>query len=533
MQRSHLAVVTRLAVALIVLSSVVWTSPVAAQDQRRVLRVVPSADTAVLDPTRGLNLIARTFAQCVFETLYALDNQLVPRPMMVESEQVSPDGLTYTFTLRPGLTFHDGSPVTSRDVVASLERWMGGSSIGGQLRSRTASLGVTDDRTVTLVLKQRWGLVEFMLAGPGAPIAGIMREADAKRDPAIPVTEPIGSGPFRYIASERQSGHRVVFEKFDGYRPRQESPDGVAGARVVKVDRMEWILMPDATTAADALVKGEVDLWEQVTPDLTGMLRDKGITVRGIATLPTMAFVRPNFQLPPFNDVRARQALALLFDQSEMMEAAAGDGVKWSECHAFTVCGGPFGTEVGSGPWRQPNLARAKELLAEAGYKGERIVLLGTPQLPAINAMTLVAEQRLKEAGMNVDTQMADFAVMFQRMQAANKPLDQGGYSLFAYHAVGSSFFHPLMNLPIDLSCTGKNWAGFPCDPAGEALRQVFLQTPDDAARKVAFERLQTRLWEYLPYIPVGQFEVVTGWRKEVTGVLSAYTIAYWNIEKQ
>ena len=147
--------------------------------------------------------------------------------------------------------------------------------------------------------------------------------------------------------------------------------------------------------------------------------------------------------------------------------------------------------------------------------------------------MTLVAEQRLKQAGMNVDTQMTDFAVMFQRMQTANKPLDQGGYNLFAYHAVGASFFHPLMNLPIDLSCTGKNWAGFPCDPEGEALRQAFLQAPDDAARKVAFERLQTRLFQYLPYIPLGQFDVATGWRKEVTGVLDAYTVAYWNIEKQ
>ena len=233
-------------------------------------------------------------------------------------------GLPYTFTLRPGLTFHDGSPVTARDVAASLERWMNGGSIGAQFRSLTASLGVTDDRTITLVLNQRSGLVEFMLAGPGAPIAGIMREADARRDPAVPVTEPIGSGPFRYIPGERVSGHRVVFEKFAGYIPRNEPPDGVAGARVAKVDRMEWILMPDATTAADALIKGEVDFWEQVSPDLAGMLRDKGITVRGIATLPTVAFIRPNFQLPPFNDVRARQALALLFDQSEMMEAAAG-----------------------------------------------------------------------------------------------------------------------------------------------------------------------------------------------------------------
>lgn len=511
----------------------IWGSSAAAQDTHGILRVVPSADPAVLDPTRGMNLIARTFAQTVFETLYALDSHLVPRPMMVEREQISPDGLTYTFTLREGLTFHDGSPVTARDVVASLERWMNFGSIGTQFKSLTTSLSVTDDRTVTLVTNKRSGLVEFMLAGPGAPIAGIMREADAKRDPAIAVTEPVGSGPFRYIASERQSGHRVVFEKFAGYIPRDEPPDGVAGARVVKVDRMEWILMPDATTAANALIKNEVDFWEQVTPDLVAMLRGKGITVRGIATLPTMAFIRPNFRLPPFDDVRARQALALLFDQSEMMEAAAGDGVKWRECHSFTVCGGPLSTEIGSESYRKPDLAKAKELLAAAGYKGERIVLLGTPQLPAINAMTLVAEQRLKQAGMNVDTQMADFAVMFQRMQAANKPLDQGGYNLFAYHAVGSSFFHPLMNLPIDLSCTGKNWAGFPCDPEGEALRQVFLNAPDDAARQPAFERLQTRLFEYLPYIPLGQFDVATGWRKEVTGVLDAYTVTYWNIEKQ
>ena len=356
--------------AIVALLLALSANVAAAQDTRKILRVVPSADPAVLDPTRGMNLIARTFAQTVFETLFALDSHLVPRPMMIEREQVSPDGLTYTFTLRPGLTFHDGSPVTARDVVASLERWMNFGSIGLQFKSLTASLVVTDDRTVTLVTNRRSGLVEFMLAGPGAPIAGIMREADAKRDPAIPVTEPIGSGPFRYIASERESGHRVVFEKFAGYIPRNEPPDGVAGARVVKVDRMEWILMPDSTTAANALVKNEVDFWEQVTPDLVAMLRSKGITVRGIATLPTMAFIRPNFKLPPFDDVRARQALALLFDQSEMMQAAAGDGVKWRECHAFTVCGGPLSTEIGSEPYRTPNIARAKELLAAAGYKG-------------------------------------------------------------------------------------------------------------------------------------------------------------------
>jgi len=504
----------------------------AAQTTPKVLRVVPSADPAELDPTKGMNLIARIYSQMVFDTLFALDSHLTPRPLMVDTEQVSADGLTYTFTLRSGLKFHDGSLITSRDVVASLQRWMNGVSMGPQLKARTASLDVVDERTFRLVLKKRFGLVEFILAGPGAPIAGIMREADAKRPPDTPLIAPIGSGPFRYVAGERESGHRVVFEKFRDYLPRNEPPDGLAGGRVVKVDRVEWIILPDAITAANALIKGEVDFWEQVTPDLTGMLRQQGVTVKRIASLPTVAFVRPNFQLPPFNDLRARQALAYLFDQKEMMEAAAGNGVGWQECHSFSVCGGPYGTEVGSEQYRKPDIEKAKALLKEAGYHGEKIVLLGTPQLPAINAMTLVAAQRLKQAGMNVDVQMTDFAVMFQRMQAANKPLDQGGYNLFAYHATGNAWFHPLMNLSLDLSCNGKNWAGWPCDPQGEALRQAFLDAPDDASRQAAFVAFQKRLWEFLPYIPLGQFDVVAGWGKNVSGVLNAYITTYWNIDK-
>src|ERR1700733_5108147 len=131
-----------------------------AQDAPKVLRVIPSADPAELDPTKALNLIGRIYSQMVFDTLFALDSHLAPKPMMVDTEQVSADGLTYTFTLRPGLKFHDGNLVTSRDVVASLEHWMGGLSMGPQLKKRTASLDAVDDRTFRLVLNQRFGLVE-------------------------------------------------------------------------------------------------------------------------------------------------------------------------------------------------------------------------------------------------------------------------------------------------------------------------------------------------------------------------------------
>lgn len=506
--------------------------PAAAQDMSRVLKVIPSADVSELDPTRGANLVSRIYSQMVFDTLFALDHELSPKPMMVDRESVSADGLTYTFTLRSGLKFHDASPVTTRDVVASLDRWMGGTSIGGQLKTRVAAMSIVDDLTFKLVLKERFGLVEFMLAGPGAPIAAIMREADARREANVPLTAPIGSGPFRFVAEERQSGHRVVFARNPDYPARGEPPDGLAGARVVKVDRVEWTVVPDPTTAANALATGEADFWEAVTPDLAPFLRNRGITVRRTYALPSVAFVRPNFALPPFNDVRARQALALLFDQNDFMSAVAGDNAKWRTCYSFSVCGVPFGTEAGSEPYRKPNIARARELLAEAGYHGEKLVLLGTSTLPPISAMTQVAAQRLKEAGVDVDVQITDFPTMFQRVNARGKPLDAGGYNLFTYYAVGSSWFHPLMNVSTDLSCA-PGWAGFPCDPAGEALRQSFLGASDDATRKTAFAAFQKHLWEFIPYVPAGQFDVSSAYRTNVTGVLDAYFIAYWNIEKQ
>jgi peptide/nickel transport system substrate-binding protein len=503
-----------------------------AQTQPTVLRVIPSADVQELDPTRGPNLISRIYSQMVFDTLFALDHTLSPKPMMVDRETISADRLTYTFTLRRGLKFHDGSPVTTRDVIASLHRWMDGTSVGGQLKRRVAALNAVDDLTFTLVLTEPFGLVEFMLAGAGAPIPAILREKDANRPNSEAMTAPIGSGPFKYVASERVSGHRVVFDKFADYAARPEPPDGLAGGKIVKVDRVEWTIMPDPTTAADALVSGEADFWEGVAPDLAPFMRGRGLVVRRTNALPSVALIRPNFQIPPFNDVRARQALALLFDQHDLMAAVAGDTMKWETCYAFTVCGGPLGTETGSEPYRKPDIARAHELLKEAGYKGKTLTLLGTPNLPPINAMSQVAEQRLREAGIPVELKMVDFATMFKTMNTADLNAGGASWNLFTYYAIGSSWYHPLMNVALDLSCDKKNWAGFPCDPEGEALRQKVLSAPDDAARKQAFETLQRHLWEFIPYVPAGQFDVASAYRPDLSGVLAAYVQPYWNIEK-
>jgi peptide/nickel transport system substrate-binding protein len=521
------------AAALCGLVSIAAVAPAAAQSSAKVLKVVPSADVAELDPTRAANQIGRIYSQMVFDTLYALDQNLSPKPMMVDKESISQDGLTYTFTLRTGLKFQDGSPVTTRDVAASLTHWMNDSSTGGQLRSRLAAMTIVDPLTFTLQLKQRFGLLEFLLAGAGAPIAGIMREADANRAPSVPLTNPIGSGPFRYVASERVVGHRVVFDRNPDYIPRKEPPDGAAGARIVKVDRVEWDIIPDPTTAANAIVTGEADFWDTVTPDMVPFLKQHGINVRRTSSLQSVGWIRPNFEHPPFNDPRARQALALLVDQREFMEAVAGD-TPWRTCYSFSVCGSALGTEVGSKEYQKTNVAKAKQLLAEAGYKGEPVVIIGSPQLPISDVMSQLLAQRLRDAGVNVDLQMGDWATIYGRMSTRNLAMGHGGWNLAATYSLGGTSFNPLTSSVLDTSCgpNSTSGIGFPCDPEGESLRAAVLAAPDEASREAAFATFQRHMWQFIPYVPAGQFDQQNAYRKNISGVLGGYVISYWNIQK-
>jgi peptide/nickel transport system substrate-binding protein len=511
-------------------AAVLGSQPATAQS---VLRTVPHADLVSIDPMAAPAQILRIYAYMVYDTLFALDGKLAPRPMMLEGYTVSADRLTYTFTLRPGLVFHDGQQVTTRDVVPSLNRWFGTHAAANRMQRAVAGIDRIDDRTFVMRLKEPFGLVEYALAAATPITPAILREKDAVVDVRTRLTEAVGSGPFRFIASEWRSGHQAVFEPFKDYRIRPEPPDGLAGGRKVKVDRVEWRIIPQPNTVAAALVSGEVDFWDTASLDLVPTLeKNPSIVVRRTVLLQSQAAIRPNFLHPPFNDVRARQALALLFDQKEFMSSFAGEPSRWSTCRSFSVCGSNLGIEEGSEAFRQTNLERAKALLKEAGYNGERVVVLSTPQLLPMYAMAQVAAQRLREAGVNVDLQLLDTAVYFQRNNS-KAPVESGGWHLYPGYGLGATFFHPLTNPMVDTTCDGRNFSGWPCDETATRLRDAFLVAGNDQERAEANRRFQERLWQFLPYIPVGQFDQVNAYRRNLEGVLDSNLIAYWNIEKR
>jgi peptide/nickel transport system substrate-binding protein len=451
---------------------------------------------------------------------------------MVESFSTAPDKLSWSFTLRPGLKFHDGQPVTTRDVIASLKRWMARDTIGGKLGEYTEGLETVDDRTFTLKLKRPMALVPFALGSAVGQIPVIMRESDAKSDPMKPVTEAIGSGPFRFNRAEWRSGARVVYDRNPDYVPRSEPADGLAGGRVVKLDRVEWIIMPDAATAAAAIQTGEIDIWEQPSQDLISTIaKTRDVKVERYSNLANQVMLRPNHLYPPFNNPKARLALAYATDQADFLAAGFGDEEWWKRCNAYFVCGGPNGTEIGSEAYAKPDLATAKKLLAESGYKGEKLVLSTSNDIAPIGRMAEVAAQSLKEVGFNVDVQFADWGTVTTRQQNRGT-VDQGGWNLFVTYASGATMQSPMTNIGTNMGCE-KAWAGWPCDAEAERLRGAVVDAPDEASSKLAIEALHRRLTEVQPYRVLGQFDQPYARRSTISGVLAAPVMLFWNIDKK
>src|SRR4029079_3527583 len=279
------------------------SAPVATAQGQSVLKFIPQADLRILDPITTTAYITRNHGNMVYDALCEMAAQFQRPPQMVDKYELSSDKLTYTFTLRDGLKFHDGQPVRSADCIASVERWSKRDALGQKLAEVTDSWKAVSDKTFTLKLKRPFPLALEALAKPSSNVPFIMPERIAKTDASTNITEAIGSGPFKFVKEEWVPGSKVVYVKNTDYVPRKEPPSWAAGGKVVKVDRVEWIYIPDSATAASAITAGEVDWWEQMPPDLIPVLRkNKDVKVENIDPLGSMGMIRFNFLHQLFNN---------------------------------------------------------------------------------------------------------------------------------------------------------------------------------------------------------------------------------------
>lgn len=501
-----------------------------AQAQTKTLRMVPHADLKTLDPLFNTAYITRNHGYMVFDTLFAQDSHGQPKPQMVESWTASPDGKAWTFKLRAGLKFNDGTPVTAEDCIASLQRWAKKDTMGQALMAAGAELAATGPDSFSLTLKQPFGLVLDALAKPSGMPPFIMPKRLAMTDPNTPITEMVGSGPFLFKRDEWVPGNKVVYVKNPGYVPRNEPADGLAGGKVAKVDRVEWVYIPDGNTATAALMNGEVDMIEQTTPDFLPVLESNpDITLNTSVATQGMAIV--NALHPPFDKPQARQALYHLINQKEML-AAIGYPEKYrvDYCPTLYICGSPLATDAGAAPYAKPDLARAKQLLQEAGYKGEKVVVLyPTDHISAPAVMVLT--QNMKKAGIKVDLQSMDWASLAARRLKKDPP-EQGGWNLFLTWGGYFDASTPLTNPWLSAAC-GNSLPGWPCDKELDALRTQWIREPDAAKRKALAVQLQARAYQSVPYVMWGEFKPVSAFRGlSHTELLKTGIPVMWNIEK-
>jgi len=499
----------------------------------KTITAVMHSDLRIIDPLFTTAYITRDHGYMVYDTLLATDSDFKIQPQMADVK-VSDDKLTYTFTLRDGLKWHDGAPVTAEDCVASLKRWGRADNMGQKLMDFTASIEPIDAKSFALKLKEPYGLVLDSIGKPSSYTPFMMPKRMAETPAGQQMKEQIGSGPFKFVQAEFQPGVKAVYEKNTDYVPRKEAPSWTAGGKVAKVDRVEWITMPDAQTAVNALQSGDIDFMENPSFDLLPVLKgNKDIKIETLNKLGFQTLGRMNFLHPPFDNVKVRRAALLALNQKDVLDALVGNPEFYKICGAYFVCGTPLATEEGAGNLiKGGGIAEAKKALAESGYDGTPIVIMAPGDVVTLKAQPIVSAQLLRDAGFKVDLQATDWQTVVTR-RASQKPPKEGGWNMFFTNWVSADVDNPVSNLSIGGQGKNGGWFGWAEDATIEKLRDQFARSSSlDEKKKLAAE-IQKQAYDQVIYIPLGQFLIPSAWRKSLTGVIDGpATPVFWNIDK-
>jgi peptide/nickel transport system substrate-binding protein len=498
----------------------------------RTLRLVPHADLANFDPIWTSAYIARNAGMLVWDTLYGMDAKLRPQRQMVESEELSADGLTWTFRLRPELKFHDGEPVLAKDAVASINRWSAREPMGQMIKAIENELIAVDDRSFRWVLKRPYPKMQLALGKIGTPCCFIMPARIAQSDPFRQISDYVGSGPMRFARSEWVPGAKAVFEKFADYVPRQEPASWLAGGKRIVADRVEWVVISDPATAAAALQNGEVDWLEQTIPDLVSVLRKNvKVTVDVSDPLGFIGELVMNHLFPPFDDVRARRAILTALNQEDYMRAFIGENDSiWKPLPGFFTPGTPLYNEEGGEILKGPrNLDAAKRLLVESGYAGQPITCMAAQDRPDHKAWGDVTVDLLKRLDMNVDFAAVDWGTVVAR-RAQKSPPGKGGWQIYHTSYAGVESVDPThKTIRANGAVAFNGWAK---SSQVEAKIDAWFEANTFDEERAAARALNKAALNEVIYAPLGFFLRYQAWHKNITGVGQGPLPFFWGVSK-
>jgi peptide/nickel transport system substrate-binding protein len=354
-----------------------------------------------------------------------------------------------------------------------------------------------------------------------------MPERLAVTDANKQVIEMVGSGPYRLVKAEHLAGSQLVYEKFAEYRPTPIGPPSfTAGPKIAHFDRVRWTVIPDSSTAAAALQSGQVDWWEQPTPDLVPVLRrNRNLRVDVTDPAGQIGIMRFNWLHPPFNDPAVRRAVLPAIDQREFMMAISGEDEEfWQAGVGVFTKGSPLASDAGL-EVLAGNVAAARAALAASSYKGERVVVLAPVDQPRIYAMAQVGADVLRRIGFTVDLQALDWGTVVQR-RAGRQPPDKGGWNATFTFLTGTNPSSPAGHLALRGN-GDKAWFGWPTSERLEGLRADWFDAPDLATQQQVCRDIQLQVWLDVPFIPLGQYVQPTACRRDLTDMRRGFAQFY------
>jgi len=444
----------------------------------------------------------RNISMHIFEMLVALDEKANPVPDLAQDYAESADGLTYTFRLRPGVTFHNGKKLTAEDIKATFQRYGRIGTDRGDF-ALIADIAVVDPATLRLTMKQRVPSFIEQISSPRAPMIVIPAE-QADREPGK--LDLIGTGPFQLV--EYVPDSHAKLKRFDAYAPNMNyaGPDGLAGRKVVNVETLTFRIMPEANARVAALETRAAHMSEQI-PNLTAQRLKDSKDIKVITLMPwSMAFLILNAGSGPTANLALRRAIQIGIDAEEAMEIST-DGV-YRLNHGFNYPESQYNNgDIGRDRYNKNDKAKAKALLQEAGYKGEEVVILATAQIATIKAQAVVIGEQLKALGLNVRVDVSDSPTYIAK---AGQP---EGWSIY----VGEFGLAPWLG-PYGLPnfWTGpKNWQKKP-DPALDAAFLDLKSKPTLKERQDAGNRFYSRLYDEAYAVKLGDNGLLQAVRSEL-----------------
>ncbi|ESW77370.1 ABC transporter substrate-binding protein [Mesorhizobium sp. C280B] len=495
------------------------------------LRVIEGSALKIVDPIVTTSGDTQIHGYLIYDKLFEFDSSGTPHPQMADKVDVDSDKKTYTITLRKGLKFSDGAPITTDDVIQSLKRWESRDVVGGLLGSRTKEMVKVDDLTFRIELNEPFD-VPSALASTEGNVPFIMPKRVASLPPTEQLTDTTGSGPYKFDYSTWKPGQTPVYTKNSFYTPRNDPPSFYWGKKEATFDKIEVSYIPDPNTAMAAMLTGKQDIW--LTPAIDNALalrKDPKLVVSKGYFVQSLFVV--NHEVPPFNNIKATEALTYLIDQREVMQISVGDPQFWHPCYAYLTCEGKYGDESAySGHRGAADFDKAKELFREAGYDGKPIVIFDLTDWAEAHARSLYLAQQLRKIGVQVDLQAMDWATVTSR-RTSKAPASEGGWNLFpTYMEVGPAS-SPITHLMLAANCD-KAWFGWPCDEKLEKLRAAFASAVDENEKKKITFELQARASAYFPFVMTGEYGVPIVYGADIEGFNPEAPYAYfWNIRRK